>query len=542
MSLFWKRLREDAHKTNWAALAVIVVAIVLMNIIVANCRRNSVVRMQVGEHKWDKLLLVLEQVESNYVDTVNSDSLVERLLPGLLQSLDPHSVYLPPQQLQSAEEELVGNFSGIGIQFNMPADTAIVISVVNGGPSERVGLLSGDRIVKVDESVVAGVNFNQDSLVKLLRGERGSKVKVTIARMGVAEPLLFEITRDRIPVNSIDAAFIYKPGLAYIKLDKFSRTTYMEFLAAVSKLLAEGMQEMVLDLRDNSGGYLDQALLLSNEFLERGKLVTYLEGVHRPRQDFRADGRGSLQDTKLYVLVNEASASSSEIFAGAMQDNDRALIFGRRSFGKGLVQEPIYFTDNSGLRLTVARYYTPTGRCIQKPYSKDYVYDIFERYQHGEMTSADSIKRNDSLKFTTPGGKVVYGGGGIIPDIFVPLDTVGVTKFLISVNRKSLQVKFSNLIADRYRERLNSVTTIEELNALYDSIDLAAEFLKYARANGVTEPQAEWQISKEIIINQIEGLVGRYTKLDDEAFYTYVLRSDNVMQRVLQCREEQQSN
>ena len=316
----------------------------------------------------------------------------------------------------------------------------------------------------------------------------------------------------------------------------------MEFLAAVSKLLAEGMHEMVLDLRDNSGGYLDQALLLSNEFLERGKLVTYLEGVHRPRQDFRADGRGSLQDTKLYVLVNEASASSSEIFAGAMQDNDRALIFGRRSFGKGLVQEPIYFTDNSGLRLTVARYYTPTGRCIQKPYSKDYVYDIFERYQHGEMTSADSIKRNDSLKFTTPGGKVVYGGGGIIPDIFVPLDTVGVTKFLISVNRKSLQVKFSNLIADRYRERLNSVTTIEELNALYDSIDLAAEFLKYARANGVTEPQEEWQISKEIIINQIEGLVGRYTKLDDEAFYTYVLRSDNVMQRVLQCREEQQSN
>ena len=542
MSIFWKKMKEDASTTNWIGLAVVAVILVLCNLLVGQCRRERPVKMQVGDHRWDKLLLVLDQVESNYVDEVKSDSLVEMVLPQILQSLDPHSVYLPPQDLQNAEEQLEGNFSGIGVQFNMPSDTATVISVINGGPSERVGLLSGDRIIEVDGIPVAGVKFNQDSLVKRLRGERGSKVKLTIARRGVAELLFFEITRDMIPVNSVDVAFIYRPGLGYIKLDKFSRTTYLEFIAALAKLKTQGMEELVLDLRDNSGGYLDQALLLSNEFLERGKLVTYLEGKHRPRQEFKADGRGSQQKTKLYVLVNESSASSSEIFAGAMQDNDRALILGRRTFGKGLVQEPVYFTDNSGLRLTVARYYTPTGRCIQKPYTKDYVYDIFERYQRGEMTTADSIKRNDSLRFTTPGGRVVYGGGGIIPDLFVPIDTVGVTNFLIACNRKSLQVKFSNSIADRYRERLNNVTSIEELDALFRSIDLPGEFLKYAAENGVKAPASEWKSSKEIIINQVEGLVGRYTKLDDEAFYTYIIRSDNVMERVLKCREEETNN
>ncbi|MBQ7998966.1 MAG: S41 family peptidase, partial [Bacteroidales bacterium] len=278
--------------------------------------------------------------------------------------------------------------------------------------------------------------------------------------------------------------------------------------------------------------YLDQALLLSNEFLAKGNLIVYMDGLHRKREDFFADGRGSLQDVGLYVLINENSASSSEIFAGAMQDNDRATIVGRRSYGKGLVQEPIYFTDKSGIRLTVARFYTPTGRCIQKPYTENYQYDIFERYNHGEMTVADSIRRNDSLKFVTPGGKTVYGGGGIIPDVFVPLDTAGVTNFLIAVNRKSLQVKYSIKLADMYRAQLRNVKDFGDLEELVSTINFEEGFLNFAKANGVVPQGSEWERSKEFIVTQIKGLFGRYSVLDDKAFYPYILRVDNVIQTI----------
>lgn len=488
--------------------------------------------LAVNDHKWDKLLLILDQIEKNYVDTINYNEIVEKILPDVMEHLDPHSVYLPPQELEAAEESLEGNFSGIGIQFNVPNDTAIVISVIPGGPSERAGLLSGDRIIKVGGKTVAGVKMNQDSLVKRMKGPQGSEVQIEVMRDNLAELVPFTIRRDKIPVKSIDVAFMINDTLGYIKLSKFTRTSYKEFVKAMDGIKEKGMKALIFDLRDNTGGYLDQALLLSNEFLSKGDLIVYMQGIHRKRQDFFADGKGKWQDVNLYVLVNEGSASSSEIFAGAIQDNDRGTIVGRRSYGKGLVQEPIYFSDKSGIRLTVARFYTPTGRCIQKPYSEDYQYDIYERYKHGEMTVADSIKRNDSLRYTTPKGKVVYGGGGIIPDVFVPIDTVGVTDFLVAVNRKSLQMKYSIQLADQYRARLREVKTFPQLEKLISSIDIGNGFLAFAKANNVIPKPGEWEKSGEILVTQIKGLFGRYSVLDDNAFYPYILRLDNYIKAI----------
>lgn len=528
----------DDRKRGRLSLALwLFMLLLICSMYVGKCSRGRK-ELAVDDHKWSKLLLVLDQIEKNYVDTIDYKDMVEKLLPQVMEKLDPHSVYLPPVELEAADESLVGNFSGIGIQFNVPADTAIVISVIPGGPSQKAGLLSGDRIIKVDGKMVAGVKMNQDSLVKMLKGPRGTKVHLEVKRDNLDELLPFEIVRDKIPVKSVDVAFMLSDSLGYVKLSKFSRTSYVEFMEAVLPLVEQGMKELVFDLRDNTGGYLDQALRLSNEFLDEGELIVYMEGANRAREDYKASGKGLLRDMKLYVLINESSASSSEIFAGAIQDNDRGTILGRRSYGKGLVQEPVYFTDKSGIRLTVARFYTPTGRCIQKPYDENYQMDIIERYRHGEMISADSIKRVDSLKYTTPGGKVVYGGGGIIPDIFVPIDTTGVTDFLIACNRKSLIVKFSNILADKYRKELRKVETFEDLERLVATIDVGGEFLEYARRNGVVPGKGEWKESREIVELQLCGLIGRYTVLDDNAFYPYILRLDNVIDKVKEVRNE----
>lgn len=483
---------------------------------------------------WDKLMLVLSEVENNYVDSIKKDQLTEKVIPYLLESLDPHSVYLPPADLKDAEESLEGNFDGIGVQFNVPNDTAIIINVIPGGPSERAGLLSGDRIVKVNDEIVAGVKMNQDSLVKRLRGKSGSLVKVGIKRENNNSLVFFDIKRDKIPVNSVDVKYMTDKTTGYIKLSKFTRTSYEEVIKASLELKKLGMKELIFDLRGNSGGYFDQAFLMANEFLEKDQMIVYMQGLHRTRQDFKADGKGKLRDIKIKVLIDEGTASSSEIFAGAIQDNDRGVVIGRRSFGKGLVQEPIYFSDKSGIRLTVARFYTPTGRSIQKPYSADYQYDIIERYRHGEMTSADSIKRNDSLKYTTPKGKIVYGGGGITPDIFVPMDTLGINDFLIAVSNKGLPFKFSSMIADLYRPSLKSIKDIGALEKLLATMNLEKRFLKYASDNKMVPTGKQWAECKEIVITQIEALVGRYSPLDDEAFYPIMARIDNVIQKAIE--------
>jgi len=490
--------------------------------------------LSVKAGKWDKLLLVLSEVEKNYVDSIDRDTLTEVLIPYLLENLDPHSVYLPPAELKEADESLEGNFDGIGIQFNIPNDTAIVISVIPGGPSERAGLLSGDRIVKVNDETVAGVKINQDSLVSRLRGKSGSIVKIGIKRGNNNNLVYFDIKRDKIPVKSVDVRYMIDGTTGYIKLSKFTKTSYEEVLKAALELKEKGMKELVFDLRGNAGGYFDQAFLIANEFLDKGQMIVYMQGLHRPRQDFKADGKGKLKDIALKVLIDEGSASSSEIFAGAIQDNDRGTVIGRRSFGKGLVQEPIYFSDKSGIRLTVARFYTPTGRSIQKPYSKDYQYDIIERYKHGELTYADSIKKNDSLKYTTPKGKIVYGGGGITPDVFVPIDTIGVNHFLIEVSNKGLPFKFSSMMADSYRPVLQNIKDLQSLKAVFSKMNLEQRFLKYAADNKLEPSSKEWEESKYIIITQIKALIGRYSPLDDEAFYPIMAEIDNVIQKAIE--------
>ncbi len=483
-------------------------------------------------NRWRKLNLILHEVGNNYVDTIDMEAMTDAAISAALAELDPHSVYLPPVELTESDEELSGNFEGIGITFNVPNDTAVVISPVVGGPSEKAGLVQGDRIVRVNDKDIAGVKMPQDSMIKLMKGPKGSKVKITVNRDGALIP--FEIVRDKIPVHCIDAAFMIDETTGYIKLSKFTRTTYKEFTEAADKLLGMGMKRLIFDLRDNTGGYFDQSWKLANEFLERGDEVVYMEGRHRPRQDFDADGRGRLKNVEISILIDEGSASSSEIFAGAIQDNDRGIIVGRRSFGKGLVQEPINFTDGSGIRLTVSRFYTPSGRCIQKPYDKDYAYDIYERYEHGEMTSADSMKIDTTALFYTVRGRRVYGGGGIIPDVFVPMDTTKATTFYINCNKKATQMRFAQDMFDKYGRTLAAIDDFDRLESYLDDIDLSAQFIDYARrVDGLELKEGEWAETEPYMLPQLKALVGRFSKLDNEAFYRFYLPIDDTIQSAL---------
>ena len=483
-------------------------------------------------NRWRKLNLILQEVQKNYVDTIDMAKMTDAAVVAALAKLDPHSVYLPPVELEESDSELAGNFEGIGITFNVPNDTAIVLSVIPGGPSEKAGLMAGDRILKVDERVIAGVKTPQDSMVRMMKGPAGTKVKISVSREKQMIP--FEITRGKIPVHSVDAAFMVSDTVGYIKLTKFSRTTYKEFMEASSKLMDQGMTSLVFDLRDNTGGYFDQALLLSNEFLQKGDAIVYMEGLHRPRQQYDADGRGKMKDISLTVLIDEGSASSSEIFAGAIQDNERGVIVGRRSFGKGLVQEPINFTDGSGIRLTVARFYTPSGRCIQKPYDKNYNYDIFERYAHGEMTSADSMKVDSTALYYTVKGRRVYGGGGIIPDTFVSIDTTKASKFFIACNKKAVMMRFASNFFDRNKSSLSKIDDFARLERWMNEAEVEQQFLNYAAKTENLRPAAgEWAQTKWYMLPQVKALVGRYSKLQDEAFYRFYLPIDNEFQTAL---------
>lgn len=483
-------------------------------------------------NRWRKLNLILQEVEKHYVDTINMEDMTDAAVVAALAELDPHSVYLPPVELTESETELAGNFEGIGITFNVPNDTAIVLNPITGGPSEKAGLMQGDRIVRVNDKDIAGVRMPQDSMIRLMKGPKGTKVKITVNRDGVLIP--FDIVRDKIPVHCVDAAFMIDETTGYIKLSKFTRTTYKEFNEAAEKLLSQGMKRLIFDLRDNTGGYFDQSWLLANEFLDDGDLVVYMQGRMRPRQDFKADGRGKLKDVQISVLIDEGTASSSEIFSGAIQDNDRGVIVGRRSFGKGLVQEPINFTDGSGIRLTVSRFYTPSGRCIQKPYDKDYAYDIYERYAHGEMTSADSMKVDTSAVYYTVKGRHVYGGGGIIPDVFVPIDTTKATTFFIKCNKKATQMRFAQSMFDKYRGTLSGIDDFDKLDAYLDSIDLAGQFLDYAsRVDGIRPEKGEWESTEPYLMPQLKALVGRFSKLEDEAFYRFYLPIDDTIKAAM---------
>lgn len=520
-------------KTSPVWIAILGIAVGALTVLAYDSYTQKKHLYKTQYEQWRKLNLILQQVDRNYVDTVNVEDVTDAAITAALAELDPHSVYMPPVELTEAETDLAGNFDGIGIQFNVPNDTAIVLEVIPGGPSEKVGLQQGDRLLKVGDKTIAGVKFPQDSMVRRMKGPAGTKVTVTVGRGRDTIP--FEITRGKIPVHCIDAAFMADDTTGYIKLSKFSRTTFQEFLEASQNLLSQGMKKLVFDLRDNTGGYFDQALLLCNQFLDKGDEIVYMEGLHRKKEDFSADGKGLLKDISLTVLINESSASSSEIFAGAIQDNDRGVIMGRRSFGKGLVQEPINFSDGSGVRLTVARFYTPSGRCIQKPYSDDYQYDIYKRYADGEMYDADSIKVDSTAAYTTAGGRTVYGGGGIIPDVFVPLDTTRATKFYIACNKKATAMRFASAMFDKYKGTLTSIEDFDELNRFLDRIGLPAAFKEYARTtDGITCTDKEWADTQTYLVPQVRALVGRYSKLGENAFYKMYLKVDNTLRTAIE--------
>lgn len=500
-------------------------------------REGVTVRHEVrGRTGWEKIDLVLDIVRDKYVDTLDCDAVIDAALDAALASLDPHSVYMPPVDLEEADSQLAGDFEGIGIQFNVPADTATVIEVISGGPSERAGLLPGDRLLEVDGRSIAGRNFPQDSMVALMRGPSGTKVTILIDRQGTRFPV--EIQRGKIPLHSVDASFMLDDGrTGYIRLAKFSVNAYHDFVDAFKPLQQAGMEKLILDLRDNSGGYMDQAIYIAQELLPRGEMIVYTEGRKSPREEVHSEGRGRLQDVELVILLNEFSASASEILAGAVQDNDRGLIVGRRSFGKGLVQEPVYFSDGSGIRLTVARYYTPSGRCIQKPFTSDYDYEAYGRYNMGgEVYSADNMHIDSTEVFHTRGGRTVYGSGGIVPDIFVPVDTTRATSFYIACNRKSTQMRYAAWVLDKQSQRLSAIDSYPAMDAFLEELDIPASFTGFAFSrDGIVAAKGEWEASASYLLPQLRALVARYSKLGENAFYRYYLEIDDVLKQAIEA-------
>ena len=471
-------------------LAVAVAAGILIGSLLGrNSAESQQRRSRTLPFSGDKIGYTLSLIENLYVDSVNMDSIAEHVLPVLVKELDPHSVYIPVPDMAAANETLDGEFDGIGVVFNMATDTVIVLNVISSGPSDKAGVKAGDRIIRIDDSLVAGRKIPQDRIVKLLRGKRGTKVNLSLQRSGIGDLVPVTVERGVIPIKSIDAAFMIAPQVGFVKLTAFSKNSYDELKAALDRLKGEGMTRLIFDLRGNTGGFLDQAIRIANEFLPGQKLIVYTEDKRKRRVEEFSDGRGGYTDMPLAILIDEGSASSSEILAGAIQDNDRGTVIGRRSYGKGLVQQQFPYPDGSALRLTIARYYTPTGRSIQKPYTHgtdEYNNDLVTRFRHNEMFSADSIKFADSLRFTTPGGKVVYGGGGIMPDIFVPLDTTDMTPYFLEVTGRNILYKYTIEYSDRIREKLNEVRTVPELDALLDSDPgLFDDFIAYASRRGV---------------------------------------------------------
>lgn len=478
-------------------------------------------------------------ISSEYVDEVNLDSLLEETIPDLLGNLDPHTAYIPASDLEEVNSDLEGSFSGIGIQFQMMNDTITVLEVISGGPSEKVGLMPGDRIINVNDTLVAGRHLDADSVRRMLRGPRDTRVDLTILRHGSPEPNTYAVTRGDIPVTSIDASYIIAPGIGYIKVNKFGRNTFAEFYTQMIMLRADGAENYILDLRGNGGGFLDVAIRMANEFLGAGDAIVETRGRDGETIDaVLADGTGSFKNAKLIVLLDEFSASASEIVAGALQDNDRATILGRRSFGKGLVQQQHDLSDGSAIRITTARYYTPSGRCIQKPFTKgqtdDYAYEVYDRYISGEMFNADSIKIDRSMLFHTRSGREVYGGGGIMPDIFVPADTANITSYYSKVSNAGLLHRFTFKYVDSNRRRLDQATSVSELLELLpaDGV-LLADFVNFAAANGVPTRWYYVNISRPLLVNVLKALIARDV-LGTAAFYEIDNVRDNVVQRALQ--------
>ena len=492
----------------------------------------------------NKLNALLHIIDEQYVDTVSMFNLVEEAMPQILAELAPHSSYIPAKDLEAVNSDLKGSFSGIGVQFTIQDDTIHINSVIQGGPSEKVGLLAGDRIVEVDDSSFVGKIVTNSEAMRRLKGEKGSKVKLGIYRPGEKEILHFTVVRGDIPVKSIDAAYMINDKFGYVKVNKFGETTYPELLVALAQLSQANCKGMIIDLRGNTGGYMAAAIQMVNEFLPNNKLIVYTEGRKSPRENYTSNGTGSSQTMPLIVLMDEGSASASEIFAGAIQDNDRGTIIGRRSFGKGLVQQPIEFSDGSAIRLTIARYYTPSGRCIQKPYEKgndaEYEMDIITRYEHGEFFSADSIKQNIKEIYHTSLGRTVYGGGGIMPDIFVPQDTTGMTSYYRMAATRGLIIRYTLDYTDKNRNKLKEYDTPQKMEAYLKTQNLLEKFAEYAEKKGLKRRNILMYKSKQLFEESLYGNI-IYNMLGIEAYITYSNLTDKTVQKALEVLEKGES-
>lgn len=505
-------------------------------------RYSSEQRMSPGE---EKLRTVLGMIQEQYVDPINIDSLINESIPDLLASLDPHSAYIPAESLTIANDDLEGSFGGIGVAFQVLNDTVTVVEVITGGPAEKVGILPGDLILEANGKKLTGEKISSEEVFKTLRGKEGTQVKTLVKRRSAKTPLTFDIVRGEIPSNSVDAAYMLTDDTGYVKVSKFARTTYSEFYTALTRLQKEGAKKYIVDLRGNSGGFMDQAIYMANEFLPAGRGIVFTKGRIAENQTVAtSDGTGQFQNVPLTVITNEFSASASEIFAGAIQDNDRGLVIGRRTFGKGLVQNQLSLPDSSAVRLTVARYYTPSGRCIQKEYKRGkdgkYEMDIADRYTHGEFYSRDSIKLDKSKLFRTVNGREVYGGGGIMPDVFVPEDTTGYTSYYLEAVNKGLINTFAQYMADSYRPMMKDKSVESMMRILPRDNTLLQNFVSYAANKGLP---ARWYYinqSRSLLLNQIKGVIAR-DLVGYEGLIKILNQEDKTVSEALRLLEQRQS-
>lgn len=531
---------------------VLVIGILLGNLF-TQMRVRSIISTEISRHsksgklglgsgggfsltpKNDKINSAIYYVINDYVDSVPVGAINESVIPAILKNLDPHSVYIPARDYEKYNEPLTGNFSGIGVLFNMNEDTVAIIRPVANGPSEKVGIQPGDRIVEVEGTVVAGVKMVSDDIVAMLKGKKGTPVKIKVKRPGEPGLIEFEIIRDDIPLYSVDVHYMINDDIGYIKISNFAQTTSKEFKDAVVDLKSQGMEKVIVDLRSNGGGIMESAIDIADQFLDDGKLVVYTEGRSRPRKNDYATSKGLLQDDEVIILIDEFSASASEILAGAIQDNDRGIIIGRRSFGKGLVQEQMTFSDGSAIRLTVAKYFTPTGRSIQKPYENgrdEYYNDLSIRYMNGEFENEDSITFSDSLKFITPGGKTVYGGGGIMPDIFVPLDTSFVSAYYSRLVNLGIIHRFAFQYTDQHRKELEKLSKPGEFLDYLDDTQLKKQIIDFAKDKGIEYDREGFNTSEPMILNQVKAYIARNI-IDNEGYYAIYSLMDETLKAAI---------
>jgi len=528
----------NKHKIITLSVLAVVIALAAGTLLGLLIQRNHDDDVVADIVRNNKLLYTLSFLEGHYVDSISVDSLQEALIPALLSGLDPHSEYIPAKDTKEFNDPIKGHFDGIGVTFNMATDTAIISSVISSGPSQRAGILPGDRIIVVDGDTVSGKHMPSDSVVYRLKGERGTKVNLQIERNRNMELIPIEVIRGEIPMKSVESAFMIKGKIGYIRLSRFAATTYTEMIEALNMLTQKGMDRLVFDLRNNTGGLLDQAIYVANEFLQKGQIIVSTKDIHSEKRDQRADGSGRFQDIPVVVIVNQNTASASEIVAGALQDNDRATIVGLRTFGKGLIQQTFEYYDGSMAKITIAHYMTPLGRSIQKPYvmgeKQAYLEEVFRRYLNHELTDKDSTKYDESQRFVTPKGKILYGGGGISPDVFVPIDTTELPQYFIDSYSANAIFLYATEFSDRYRQKLNSAQCMEDLEKIFSETNVFLNYVSWADKQGVHAKNGQdLNRSRSMISTQIKAFVARNSALGDDAYTYFMLPLDDDLQVAL---------